>query len=115
MLVRNDNNVVAMFDVKVDQNAAVASQECQEAIEELKIIKRQIKLLKESAAAMRKVIESEIGNKDKIVGNEGTVIATYKFQEGRAEIDRSLLEEFYPEAYKDCIVKGKGYRTLLLK
>lgn len=115
MLIRNDSKVVAMFDVKIDKDAAIASPECCEAVEELKRIKRQIKLLEESAASMRKVIESEIGDKDKLLGDEGTVIATYKVQEGRVELDKALLQEFYPDAYKDCTVKGKGYRTLLLK
>lgn len=115
MLVKNDSKVVAMFDVQIDPEYAFATIECSHAVEELRRIKRQIKLLEESASKMSEIIKKEIGLKEALVGEDGVIIATYKHQEGRSDVDKKLLEEFYPEAYKDCLVKGKGYRSLLLR
>lgn len=115
MLVRDDKRVVAMFDTTIDPDFAFATIECSHAVEELKRIKRQIKLLESSAALMSEIIKKEMGEKESLVGDDGTIVATYKTQAGRMEIDKRLLEEFYPEAYKDCLVKGKGFRSLLLK
>lgn len=115
MLVKDDSKVVAMFDVQIDPEYAFATIECGHAVEELRRIKRQIKLLEESASKISDLIKKEIGLNETLIGEDGAIIATYKYQEGRIDIDKKLLEEFYPEAYKDCLVKGKGYRSLLLK
>lgn len=115
MLVRDDKRVVAMFDTTIDPDFAFATIECSHAIEELERIKRQIKMLEANAAKMTEIIKKEMGEKDTLVGSDGTIIATNKMCQGRMGVDVELLEEFYPEAYKDCYVRGKGYRSLLLK
>ena len=115
MLVKDDKRVVAMFDTNIDPDFAFATLECSHAVEELKRIKRQIKMLEANAALMSEIIKKELSDKDTLVGEDGTIIATYKMNDGRLGVDEKLLEEFYPEAYKDCLVRGKGYRSLLLK
>lgn len=115
MLVRDDKRVVAMFDTTIDPDFAFATVDGSHAVEELKRIKRQIKMLEANADKMTEIIKKEMGDKDTLVGGDGTIIATNKMCQGRMGIDKNLLEEFYPEAYKDCYVRGEGYRSLLLK
>lgn len=115
MLVKDDKRVVAMFDAPIDPDFAFATVECGDAVEELRRIKRQIKMLEENAAKMAEIIKKEMNDKDTLIGEDGTIIATNKMCEGRMDVDKKLLQEFYPEAYKDCLVQGKGYRSLLLK
>ena len=109
------DNIVAMFDVKIDKDVAVASPECCDAVEELKKIKRQIKLLQESHDLLRDSIAKEMGEKERLMGVDGTIIVTYKWQNGRTDIDKDLLLEFYPEAYNDCLKTGKKQRHMVPK
>jgi len=115
MFVKDNDKIVAMFDVKMDPEFAFATMESSEAVEELRRIKRQIKLLKDLEEKFCNIIKKEMGEKETLVGEDGTIIATYKFNQGRADIDKKLLQEFYPDAYKDCLVKSNGYRSLLIK
>ena len=115
MLVKDHDRTVAMIDVDIDPAFALATAECDRAVKELDKLKAQIKMLEDNADKMREIIIKALEDKDTLVGLNGTIIATYKAQEGRVGIDKNLLQERYPDAYKGCLVKGKAIRSLLLK
>lgn len=109
------DNIVALFESKIDPDHAFATISVCADVEELRKVRRQITALEKQKDELAKKIKQIMGEKDCLVGADGTVIATNKMSEGAMGIDSELLKEFYPEAYKDCLVKGKGYRSLLLK
>lgn len=115
MLVKEKNNMVAMFDVALDPEHAFATPELNEALEELHRIKRQIKLLEESEVQLAAKIKEFMGEKESLVGQDGTVVATYKSYEGAEKVHIDTLKCIFPDIYKECLAKTESYRRFLLK
>lgn len=115
MIVKDKENIVAMFDVALDPDHAFATPEVDEALEELHRIKRQIKLLEESEALLVGKIKEFMGEKESLVGKDGTVIATYKSYEGTEKLHIDTLKCIFPDIYKECLAKTDVYRRFLLK
>ena len=115
MFIKDKENIVAMFDVSLDPEHAFATPEVDEALEELHRIKRQIKLLEESEALLASKIKEFMGDKEALVGQDGTVMATYKSYEGTEKLHIDTLKCIFPDIYKECLAKSEAYRRFLLK
>lgn len=82
-------------------------------LEELRQLKEEIKVLEEREKAVKQSIADKIGNAECICNNEGTVIATYKFQV-QQRFNTQLFKQTHQELY-DNYLEDKEVRTLLLK
>lgn len=115
MLVKQNENVVAMFDVEINENCAIATEEINEALEDLRAIKRQIKLLEASQEALAIKIKQFMDSKEDLIDGSGTIAATYKTYEGAEKLHMETLKCVFPEIYKECLAKSDSFRRFLLK
>lgn len=115
MLIKENDKLVAMFDVEVKDNCAVATDEINEAIEDLRRIKRQIKLLESSQEELASKIKKFMDAKEDLVDSSGTVAATYKTYEGMEKLHIDTLKCIFPDVYKECLAKSDSFRRFLLK
>lgn len=115
MLIVDKDNVVAMFDVKLGSDCLVASDEIQRAVEELRVMKKQISMLERASEQLKEKVKEYLGDKDELVGKDGDIIITYFEAKGADRIDDKHLKAKYPEIYKECLIEGKPSKRFLVK
>lgn len=82
-------------------------------MEELKEVKAKIKELEQEKINIMYMIESEMGDNEIIMGEDGLIIATYK-KSSRSYLDSKGLETSYPDIWKRFL-KTSEVRTFLIK
>lgn len=82
-------------------------------IEELKLVKSQIKFLEKEQADIMCVIKEEMKDKEIIIGATGEEIATYK-KSFRESFDSKSFKESKPEIY-NSFLRSIEVRTFLIK
>jgi predicted phage-related endonuclease len=115
MFVKDNEKMISMFDVSLDVDSSYSNEEIDLAVAELSRIKRQIKLLQDNEKELSAKVKEFINDKEKLVGIDGTIIATYTKHEGVNRVDNNILKASYPEAYYKCLVQGESYRRFLIK
>lgn len=91
-----------------------ADQNLLNTCDELKAVKAQIKELQERETTLRDQITSALDDNEELRFGS-TLLATYKWRNGRASFDTKQFQLDHPELYKEYLTQGAGYRTLLLK
>lgn len=94
----------------VEANAEITSQ-----IEELKELKRQEKQITAAKADIEIKIKSCLGEYESLVGQDGTLLATWKNNKPRLVFDTKKLQESDNSLYQQYLTEREGNRTLLIK
>ena len=116
MIVKNDENVVAMFDVQLPKNTLIATPEIQDKLNELHKLEGQIELIKNRQEELIKIVKSFMGDKEELRNREGNREVTYKLYEGKFGLDLDKLKKSYPDVYVACMTKkAKDIRRFCLK
>lgn len=83
-------------------------------LNELASIKSSIKELEEHKEELEEALKMIFQEKDTMIF-DGSVVATWKEQNGRSSIDTKRLQDEYPEIYKELFRVGSPIRVLRLK
>lgn len=116
MIVKDNNKLIAMFDVELNKDAVtIANNEALEYIEKLKTIKNHLRVLEEQEKTLSDKIKALIGDRESLIDDNGSTLATYKVYEGGMKLHIDTLKEIFPHVYKDCLSKAEDYRRLVIK
>ena len=111
----NAADVARRYPNHVAGKTITASQEIEEAIQDLRNLKQTEKDLKNEIEEVTDKIKMAFTDEEAIIAATGGVLATYKASSPRVTIDSKKLKEEYPEAYDRCSKVGSSSRTLLIK
>lgn len=115
MIVKENEQMVAMFDVRLHKDILVANSEIHETIEELKRIKRQMEILKNAESILSERVKEFMGDNEELIDTDGAMAVTYKVYEGREMLDAEAVKKQFPDVYKKCLSKAKDFRRFCLK
>jgi len=103
-----------LFKVSTD-SVAFSSLQVEQACQQLKAIKDQIKKLEEAEDQLAGFIQGSMGEAGTLQSFDGRVLATWRSAKGSTRFDSSLLQKEMPEVYQRFMRDVPGSRRFLLK
>jgi predicted phage-related endonuclease len=103
-----------LFKVSTD-SVAFSSLQVEQACQQLKAIKDQIKKLEEAEDQLAGFIQGSMGEAGTLQSFDGRVLATWRSAKGSTRFDSSLLQKEMPEVYQRFMRDMPGSRRFLLK
>ena len=95
--------------------AVVATSQLEQACQQLKAIKNQIKQFEEAEEKLQGYIQGQMKEAGSLVTFDGKVLATWNSAKGSKRFDPKLLQSEMPEVYERYIVEQPGSRRFLIK
>jgi predicted phage-related endonuclease len=103
-----------LFKVSTD-NVVFSNQQVEQACQQLKAIKEQIKKLEEAEDQLAGFIQGSMGDSGTLQSFDGRVLATWRSAKSSTRFDTSLLQMDMPEVYQRYMREMPGSRRFLLK
>jgi predicted phage-related endonuclease len=95
--------------------AVVATSQLEQACQQLKAIKTQIKQFEEAEDKLQGFIQGQMKEAGSLINFDGKVLATWNSAKGSKRFDPKLLQAEMPEVYERYIVEQPGSRRFLVK
>lgn len=115
MIIDNNKERVLMADIRLPDNAVIATIEEEIELNELK----QLKAYLDVALKREKQLQDKY--KDKLEGGQelytasGLRMASVSLIPGRKMVNVALLESMFPDAAKVCVYTGEAFKRFMLK
>jgi predicted phage-related endonuclease len=103
-----------LFPVSTDAGV-VATAQLEQACQQLKAIKSQIKQFEEAEEKLQGFIQGQMQQAGSLITFDGKVLATWNSAKSAKRFDPKLLQAEMPEVYERYIVEQPGSRRFLLK
>lgn len=98
-----------------DGMGIIANAQVEQACQQLKALKEQIKALEEREAQYTTALQNFMGNKAILETMAGDTLATWKTAKSSKKFDADLLKKAMPNIYDQFCVEKNGSRRFLLK
>ena len=95
--------------------AVVATSQLEQACQQLKAIKNQIKQFEEAEEKLQGFIQGQMKEAGSLVTFDGKVLATWNSAKGSKRFDPKLLQAEMPEVYERYVIEQPGSRRFLVK
>lgn len=112
---KTESDVLSLLQGHVTNEPAIADFTIDVMLDNLHIIKQQIKSLETTGKEFRDSICVYMNEKQTLVGVNGRIRATWKAREGSKRFNIFAFRKDYPELAKDYEVQGDTVRTFLIK
>jgi predicted phage-related endonuclease len=93
----------------------VANKEMNEAIDELRTLRKQMKILEVKEKALKEKICSFMGERQELVDADGLVAITWAEVKDSVRLDSETVKLIYPEVYYGCLATIPGGRRFVVK
>lgn len=98
-----------------DPHAIYADEQLEDDIIALKRIKQQMTALAAEEKKIKDYIAKTMGDKTKVIGDNGLVLCTYAYRDGYAKLNDKLLKLEHPQLWTTYAFMTEPTRALLLK
>lgn len=115
MIIDSDGDKFVMFDVKLPDNALIASKEDHLMLRELDSICDMIKVLEKNKERIQQYFKEKMADSEELYDETGRLAATLTTVNGREIVNTSLLKALFPEASKACLYKSADFKRFCLK
>ena len=95
--------------------AVVATSQLEQACQQLKAIKTQIKQFEEAEEKLQGYIQGQMKEAGSLITFDGKVLATWNSAKGSKRFDPKLLQAEMPEVYERYVIEQPGSRRFLVK
>lgn len=95
--------------------AVVATSQLEQACQQLKAIKTQIKQFEEAEDKLQGFIQGQMKEAGSLITFDGKVLATWNSAKGSKRFDPKLLQAEMPEVYERYVIEQPGSRRFLVK
>jgi len=95
--------------------AVVATSHLEQACQQLKAIKTQIKQFEEAEEKLQGYIQGQMKEAGSLITFDGKVLATWNSAKGSKRFDPKLLQAEMPEVYERYVIEQPGSRRFLVK
>ena len=92
-----------------------ATRDLEMAITHLKDIKTQIKNLESGEETLEVMIRNALGERDTVVGVDGSVLCTWKNSKPSKRFSSTLFQQAMPDIYEQFVIEQPGARRFLIK
>jgi predicted phage-related endonuclease len=93
----------------------LANAQLEQACQQLKAIKNQIKQFEEAEEKLQALIQGQMKEAGSLITFDGKVLATWNSSKPSKRFDPKLLQAEMPEVYERYIVEQPGSRRFLIK
>jgi predicted phage-related endonuclease len=103
-----------LYPVSTD-TGVLANAQLEQACQQLKAIKSQIKQFEEAEEKLQGFIQGQMQSAGSLITFDGKVLATWNSAKGSKRFDPKLLQAEMPEVYERYTIEQPGSRRFLLK
>ena len=96
-------------------DGVLATSQLEQACQQLKAIKNQIKQFEEAEEKLQGYIQGQMKEAGSLVTFDGKVLATWNSAKGSRRFDPKLLQAEMPEVYERYVIEQPGSRRFLIK
>jgi predicted phage-related endonuclease len=93
----------------------LANAQLEQACQQLKAIKSQIKQFEEAEEKLQVYIQGQMKDAGSLITFDGKVLATWNSAKGSKRFDPKLLQAEMPEVYERYVIEQPGSRRFLVK
>ncbi len=99
----------------IESKTIIASSELNEAVENLRALRKQMKILEVKEKHLKEQICAFMGENDELVDRDGLVAVTWAVVKDSTRLDSDTVKLIYPEVYYGCLTTVPGGRRFVVK
>ncbi len=99
----------------IESKVVIASNEMNDAVEQLRALRKQQKILEVKEKELKDQICKYMGENEELIDKDGLVAITWATIKDSQRLDSDTIKLMYPEIYNDCLTIVSGVRRFVVK
>ncbi len=101
--------------MSIKSKTIVASKKLNDAIEQLRDTRKQMKILEVQEKKLKELICEYMGDADELIDKDGLIAVTWSVVKDSSRLDSETVKLMYPDVYYGCLAKIPGGRRFVIK